>query len=52
MVEIDPDYEDFYECQGPLNKAVSFTCFCIGSIDAIQCMHLIHLRSVKLIQAF
>ena len=23
MVEIDPDYEDFYECQGPLNKAVS-----------------------------
>jgi len=22
MVEIDPDYEDFYECRGPSNKAV------------------------------
>ena len=32
MVEIDPDYEDFYECQGPLNKAVSIICFfCIVS---------------------
>jgi len=43
MVEIDPDYEDFYECRGPCNKAVRIMWLCTCHISISITISMLHM---------
>ena len=48
MVEIDPDYEDFYECRGPSNKAVRIMWLCVTSVYFNYNIYVTHVGRLKI----